>query len=81
MGKLMNLIPPFLLLFGVILTVSGLFNAMYTIESHPSDNETVLEYPRLFVGSVIAIVGFCISIFSYLLLHNKIGIARHFRDN
>jgi peptidoglycan/LPS O-acetylase OafA/YrhL len=79
--KVMRLIPPLLMLLGIILTVSGIFNAGYSIESYPSDNQRITEYPRLFVGSVIAIVGVCISIFSYLIIHNKIGIARYFRDN
>lgn len=79
MGKLMQLIPPFLMLLGVILISSGFLNAMYTIESHPSDNQTVLEYPRLWVGSVIGAIGVIITVFSYLIIRNKIGVARYFR--
>ena len=80
MGKLMHLIPPFLMLFGVILIVSGILNAFYTIEVHPSDTQIVLVYPRLLVGSMIGIVGVVVSVFSYLIIHNKIRIARYFRD-
>jgi hypothetical protein len=79
--KVMRLIPPMLMLLGVVLAVSGIFNAMYSIESYPSGNQRIIEYPRLFVGSVIAVGGVCTSIFSYLIIQNKIGIARHFRDN
>ena len=79
MGKLMQLIPPFLMLLGVILISSGFLNAMYKIESHPSDNQTVLEYPRLLVGSVIGTIGVIITVFSYLIIRNKIGVARYFR--
>jgi hypothetical protein len=79
--KVMRFVPPLLMLLGIILIVSGIFNAGYQIESYPSDNQRITEYPRLFVGSVIAVAGVCISIFSYLIIQNKIGIARHFRDN
>lgn len=79
MGKLMQLIPPFLMLLGIILISSGFINAMYTIESHPSNNQTVKEYPRLLVGSVIGIIGVIITVFSYLIIHNKIGVAIYFR--
>lgn len=78
MGQLMRLIPPLLMLFGVILIVSGILNAMYSVTSFPSDNKIVTTYPRLFEGSVILIIGMAISVFSYLLIHNKIGITRYF---
>ena len=79
MGKLIHLIPAFLMLFGVILVVSGISNAMFSITTYPSDNRIVPVYPRLYVDPVIVIIGVFVSVFSYLIIHNKIGIARYFK--
>ncbi len=78
---ILAVVPPFLMLLGLILIVSGIFNAMYSVTSFPSDNQIVTVYPRLFVGFAIGIVGVIVSVFAYLLMYNKIGIARYFKDN
>ena len=78
MGKIMRLIPPLLMLLGVILITSGIFGAMYSITTYPTD-KAVTIYPRLFEGSVILIFGIAISVFSYLIIHNKIEVAKYFK--
>ncbi len=79
--KMLAVTPAILMLLGVILIVSGVGNAMYSIETHPSDTQTVVVYPKLLVGSAISLIGVSVSIFSYLILHNKIGVARYFKEN
>ncbi len=74
-----RIIAPLFLLLGVVLIIGGILNAMFSITTYPSDSQTVTVYPRLYVGSVIAIIGLVVSVFSYLIIHNKIGIAKYFK--
>lgn len=77
----MQSIPPILLLVGVILIIIGIFYVNYSITTFPSDNRTVTIYPTLLEGSVSLVIGIAISVLSYLLIYNKLGIARYFRQN
>lgn len=63
--NVLKLIPPILMLLGVVFMVSGVFN------------QGALVLTRVFVF----IVGLFASTFSYLIIHDKIKIARYFRNN
>jgi len=70
MGKLLHLILPFMMLFGFLLVLSGLFTASSPMESHPSDTQIVIIYPRFLDGAVIGIIGVVVMVFSYLIVYN-----------
>jgi len=79
--KLMQSIPPIILIVGIILIIMGIFYVSHSITTFPSDNKTITIYPTLLEGSVNLVIGIAISVLSYLLIYNKIGLARYFKQN
>jgi hypothetical protein len=72
MKKVLNVIPPFLMLFGVIFMssgVSGIFNNVLATNT------------KVVMCSIFFVTGLVASTFSYLIIHDKIGIAKYFRSN
>jgi K+-transporting ATPase A subunit len=71
-----RIIAPLFLLFGVILVVSGVLNAISVNEIHTLSNEVIITYPKLLVGSIMSIGGLVIAILSYLIFHGKIKLQK-----
>lgn len=66
--------PALLLLFGIILTVSGVFNAASTNTIITQTHETIIAYPRLYVGALIGIIGVATAVVGYSLFHGRLKL-------
>ncbi|MGZ4850411.1 MAG: hypothetical protein ACXV2C_03415 [Candidatus Bathyarchaeia archaeon] len=64
-------LPALILLFGIILTTSGFYNAISTTEIHTLSGNVILTYPKLHVGILMCIIGLIVAIGGYLQLHGK----------
>jgi hypothetical protein len=73
-----NYIAPLFLLFGVILIVSGFFNAISTNTIITLSNGVIVTYPKLVIGAIVSIAGLVIAVLSYLVFHGKIELKRIF---
>ncbi len=71
-----GIVVPLLLLFGVVLVVSGILNALSTTEIHTLNNGVIITYPKLLIGSIMSIAGLIIAIFSYHVFHGKIKLQK-----
>lgn len=71
-----RIVAPLFLLLGVILVVSGIFNAFPVNEIHTLSNEVIITYPKLLIGSIMSIGGLVISILSYIIFHGKIKLQK-----
>ncbi len=68
--------PAVLMLVGVILISSGFFNALSSTSTISINGDVVVTYPRVLVGSAMAVFGGVLTVFSYLWLHGKISVGK-----
>ena len=68
-----------MMLLGIIFILSGFVQAFQGTTNISVNNEVTITYPKLFVGSVIGVFGIFISVFSFLIIYNKIGLSKYFR--
>ena len=73
-------IPAIILLFGIILTVSGAINAASTNTIITKTHEVVLTYNRLYVGFLMSIIGVATAVVGYRLFHGRLEFQTNSRE-